>query len=178
MSKKYDSESLGLASLTNIRGNLNRVFGKGTWKGWELETISDELGVVFDELGRDKIQILQILELNPNMFFEDMSFFLHATIVINNQVADFEYLPMPTSLELAYTLVEIKKLMGPDYIFPTPDSDIVDAVAYLLIEDGYSKPIPPFEFVPENRLHEGQTPSDIEAKKKALSIYAHYMDSL
>jgi hypothetical protein len=164
MPNKYDSESLSLGSLTHIRENLNRVFGKGAWKGWELETISDELGVGFNELARDKIHILQILELNPNMFFEDMSFFLHATTVINNQVAD--------------ALVEVKRLLGPDYIFPNPASDIVDTVAYLLIEDGYSKPIPPFEFVPENRLHEGQTPSDVEAKRKALNIYAHYMDSL
>ncbi len=107
-----------------------------------------------------------------------MSFFLMATEVINNKVADFYSLPMPTSLELAYALVEIKKVLGDMFMTPLPDSDLADTVGYLLKEEGYSEPVSPFEFVPQSKLTAGQEPADTENKKMALHIYIKHMNEL
>jgi hypothetical protein len=171
------SKSLGHASLTNIRDNLNRIFKTHPWWNWELETISDELHIAFDELTRDKVTLLQILTTNPELFFENASFFLHATEVINNKIADFEWMPMPTSLELAYAITEVKKLLGDKYMAPKSDSNITDVVIYLLREEGYSEPVYPFEFIPKERLTPGQTEMDTAAKKKAIEIYIDGMNS-
>lgn len=170
--------SMGLAPLSHIKATLDRIFGKGMWAGWELETISFELKLVLDELTRDKIALLQAIELDPKLFYEDMSFFLHATDVMNNKVADFERLPMPTSLELAYAIEESKSLDVPKDSFANPNSDIVQTVAYLLREEGYSEPLYPFTFVPLTMLQPGQTPDDTEAKKMAIAEYIKGMGGL
>ena len=170
--------NLSHATLTTIRDNLDRLLGKGAWLNWELETISLELNVVFDDLLRDKICVLQAIGKDPEIFYGDVAFFLYATEVINNNSADFEALPMPTSLELAYAIEESYSLGVPTDELKDPESDIVDVVAYLLREEGYSEPIHPFEFVPKDRLEEGQTKIDTEAKKKAIDLYIAHMVSL
>lgn len=167
-----------LAPLDHIKVVLNKVFKGNAWKDWEIETISDSLNITFDELTRDKIQVLQILEKQPDIFLNNVDFFLHATEVINNKVTDFEYVPMPTTLELAYSLYEGQKLTGFKPHTIKPNSDIVDAVSYLLIEDGYSEPIYPFEFIPKERLTPGQTSADTSAKATAINNYINHMESL
>jgi hypothetical protein len=175
---KIAESSMGLASLSHIKQTLDSIFGKGQWADWELETISFELKLVFDELTQDKISVLQCIELEPELFYGDMSFFLHATDVINNKVADFERLPMPTSLELAYAIEESKLLDIPKESFSKVNSDIIDTVAYLLREEGYSEAVYPFTFVPSSKLAPGQTPEDTDAKRKAIEIYITEMGGL
>lgn len=169
---------MGLAPLSHIKESLDRIFGAGQWATWELETISFELKYILDELTRDKIHLLQAIELHPNLFYEDMSFFLHAVDVMNNKVADFERLPMPTSLELAYAIEESKSLSVNKESFSKTNSDIIETVAYLLREEGYSEPVYPFTFVPSSMLEHGQTPEDTEAKKMAISKYIEEMGGL
>ena len=169
---------MGLAPLSHIKETLDRIFGKGQWAHWELETISFELKLVLDELTRDKISILQAIEIDPKLFYEDITFFLHATDVINNKVADFEHLTTPTSLELAYAIEESKKLEVPKDSFNNVNSDIVETLAYLLREEGYSEPVYPFTFVPISRLTPGQTPEDTDAKRKAIELYITEMGGL
>lgn len=171
-------DSMGLAPISHIKATLDRIFGKGQWATWELETISLELKLVLDELTRDKICLLQAIELHPKLFFEDISFFLHATDTINNRVADFDSLPMPNTLELAYAIEESKQLSVPREAFEHPNSDIVQTVAYFLREEGYSEPLYPFTFVPPAVLQPGQTPEDTESKKKAIEAYISEMGGL
>lgn len=170
--------SMGLAPLSHIKTTLDRIFGKGQWATWELETLSFELKLVFDELTRDKIVLLQAIELDPTLFYEDMTFFLHAVDVMNNKVADFERLPMPMSLELAYAIEESKSLNVTKDSFSKANSDIVQTVAYLLREEGYSEPLYPFTFVPKDMLVQGQTPGDTEDKKMAIAEYIKGMGGL
>jgi hypothetical protein len=171
---KEADKSLGLARLIDIKNNLDRIFGKDAWVGWEIETISFELKVILDELTKDKIGILQVMAMKPDLFFHDSTFFLHTTEVINNKVADFDSFPFPTSLELAYAIEETKFLNLPI----DSSSDVVDIVSYILREEGYSKPVYPFNFIPESKLEAGQTDEDIEAKKKAIYLYINHMNSL
>lgn len=176
MFKEADA-SLGLASLTHIKTNLDRMFGKNEWVKWEMETISLELKMVFDELTRDKIHLLQVIEQRPDLFYTDAIFFLHAVEVMNNKIADFDHFPMPNSLEVAYALHEMKALRPDGEKHKVPDSSISDIVAYILREEGYSVPVPPFEFIPADELEKGQTPVDVEAKKKAIELYIKEMDN-
>lgn len=175
---KNASVTLGLASLSSIRDNLNRLFGEFVWIDWELETISHELKLILDELSRDKISLLQIIYRHPNIFFTDIYFFLQAVEVINNKVADFDQLPMPTSLEIAYAIEEAEEL-GLETPVPTNiKNDVTDTISYILREEGYSEPIYPFGFIPFNLLEKGQTPEDTEAKKNAIEIYIKEMRNL
>lgn len=170
--------SMGLATLSHIKNTLDRIFGKGAWAHWEIETISMELNLVLDELIRDKIGLLQAIEIDPNLFYEDITFFLHAVDVINNKIADFERLPMPTSLELAYAIEESKSLNVNKNSFHKVNSDIVQVLSYLLREEGYSEAVYPFTFVPVSHLVPGQTPIDTEAKRKAIEVYITEMGGL
>lgn len=168
---------LAIAPITTIKTQLDRLLGQD-WVSYEPETISLELGIVMDDLLRDKIELLQILVQNSSLFFEDPAFMLFATEVINNNVAEFNSVPMPTSLELAFAIDQVVKLIasiGGAVMF----SDAMKAVAsYILRQEGYSEPIEPFSFVPAELLEKGQTKSDTEAKKKAIEAYIKHMDSL
>lgn len=175
-----NNKDMGLAPLIYIRETLNKLFGEGddSWSGWEMETISDLLKVGFDELTRDKIHILQVLKKEPTLFLDDMAFFLHATKAINNNPADFEYLPMPSCLELAYAITQFQKLSGATIRDLQGAADLTDCVAYLLTEDGLSEPLKPFDFIPKDMLTEGQTPMDTANKARAIELYITHMDSL
>lgn len=171
-------ESMGLAPLSHIKSNLDRLFGEGQWCDWEIETISFELKLVLDELTRDKISLLQAMGKNPDLFFNDIIFFLHAVEVMNNKVADFESFPVPNSLEIAYAIEEAKVIGVNATSLADTKSDIVEALAYLLVEEGYSEPVSPFGFIPKGFLSHGQTPDDTEAKKEAIELYIEHMGGL
>lgn len=171
-------ESMRLAPLSHIKTTLNRLFGEGAWYDWELETISFELKLVLDELTRDKISVIQAIGKDPDLFYNDVIFFLHAVEVMNNKIADFDSFPVPNTLEIAYAIEEAKSLGARATPLADPKSDIVEAIAYLLSEEGYSIPVSPFGFVPIEYLTPGQTPEDSESKKRAIELYIEHMGGL
>jgi len=173
-----NTEKLSLAPLHVIRENLDRIYGKNTWTQWELETITETLGIPLNELLRDKIAILQALSIDPTLLLGNVLFFLHAVGVMNNKVADMDFLPMPTSLELAYGLVEARALLGDTYVAPSLGTELGEAIKYLLIEDGFSVPLPPFDFLPKEVFSEGQTAEDTKAKEVAIRSYIKHMEEL
>jgi hypothetical protein len=165
---------LSRAPISKIKLGLDRLFGKNIWATWEPETISLEFGIEFEPLLLDKIAVLQVLVNQPNMFYVDPIFMLHATEVINNEVADFDILPVPTSLELGYAITQVSEVTG---VLPTSDNPIATTAAYMLRQEGYSEPIIPFQFVPVEQLEKGQTKADTEAKKEAMAKYIKHMES-
>lgn len=173
---KAPDPRMGLASISHIKASLDRIFGKGSWEDLEIETISITLGVELDGLTRDKINVLQILVKQPELFFEDATFMLYATDVINNIEADFEYVPAPTSLELAYAIVQVRKILAEDSVYISiEDTTFPKTIAYMLRQEGYSVPVSPFDFVPQNMLEEGQTAEDTANKAKAIKRYIKEM---
>lgn len=173
---KAPDPRMGLAAISHIKTSLDRVFGKGGWEDLEIETISLTLGTILDGLTRDKISVLQILVTQPELFFEDASFMLYATDVINNIEADFEYVPAPTSLELAFAISEVKKILSMDSVYVhIEDTGFPVTVAYMLRQEGYSVAVPPFEFVPVGALEPGQTAEDTSNKAKAIKRYIKEM---
>jgi hypothetical protein len=163
---------LANAPLTQIKAGLDRLFGKGIWNDWEPETISLEFGIQFEPLLLDKIAVLQILAQQPNFFYVDPIFMLHCTEIANNETADFDVLPMPSSLELGYAISQVTSITG---IAPTSEDPIATTAAYILRQEGYSEPISPFQFIPVGALEKGQTKADTEAKKEAMAKYIAHM---
>lgn len=167
---------MGLASIAHIKATLDRIFGKGGWQDLELETISLTLGIELDGLTRDKINVLQILETQPDMFFDDATFTLYATDVINNIEADFEFVPTPTSLELAFAITQVRKVLVDNGVYiPFEDSGLVTTISYILRQEGYSVPVAPFDFIPAAALEAGQTSDDTDNKRKAIRRYIKEM---
>lgn len=166
---------MGLAPVHTIVNNLNRMFGKGVWENFELETISLELGIVFDELTKDKLNLLQLACAHPDIFYTDVLFFLHTVNVVNNNIADFETFPLPSSLEIAYAHIEMKKVLG-----DKPYSDgIQKTIKYILDVEGYSEPVWPFSEmgIKSEQLAKGQEPEDTKKKQEAVKRYIEGLES-
>lgn len=171
-------EDLGFEHIYTIRDNLNRMFGKDTWFNYELETFTMEFGCVLDDLTKDKLSLVQILELHPDLFFNDVLFFLHAVNVINNNIAEFNTFPLPSSLELAFANSEVHRL------FPSQAMEyskgILKTIAYILTLEGYSEPVYPFNEmgIKTEYLAKGQELVDTKNKEKAIQLYIKAMNDL
>ena len=96
-------ESIELKPLSFLKAELDKKFGEKIWNDLEIETISLELGLQFSPLTVDKITVLQALATN-NLFYTDPLFFVFAVEVINNNIANFDAVPLPTSLEIVYAI--------------------------------------------------------------------------
>lgn len=167
-------KEMRLAPVSAIVRNLDRMYGRKNWPGFELETLSLDMGFVFDELIQDKINVLQLLVENPDAYFGDVLFFLHAVGVINNCVADFDTFPFPSSLEIAYAHHEVSKILpGKKY-----SEGVLKAITHALKLEGFSKPVWPFDImgVKQSDLHEGQTEQDTKDKERAVRQYIEQMD--
>jgi len=169
-------ESLVKAPPTVLKNALDNQFGPTVWPALEMETMTLEAGQEFSELLRDKIHVLQIMELDPELFYENMMFFLHSAHVLNNAVTDFETVPIPTSLEIAFAVATVSSL------FPnekhTFSEEIKEVVKHILVQEGYSVAVPPFNMmgISTDQLTPGQTDKDTLDKTHALSLYLKVMN--
>jgi hypothetical protein len=82
---------------------------------------------------------------------------------------------MPTSLELAWMLEQVKAvaLLSGQKFEPSQELGII--IGYLLKLEGYSEAVKPFEFVPANILETGQTKEDTMMKQTAIIQYISHM---
>lgn len=164
-------------SLSELFDKLNQAFGKKAWLTWEPETILLETGSL-EPILYEKIVTLQIMALvGVNSALSRPEFLIWSTMVCNGQSADFESVYLPTSLELAWLITQAKKIAAKTDQSFKASPELIQVVAYLLTEDGYSKPLEPFEFVPEELLHAGQTEADTKMKQKAIQAYLTHMES-
>ena len=161
--------------LSDLQVLLDKTFGKYTWTHWEPETVMLEFQCT-DYMVAEKIYILQALNQALNSVISLPEFLLWTTSLTNNEPAEFETLNMPSCLELAWCLEEVKKvgkLIGAEFK-ATPE--LIDVISYLLRLEGFSTPIYPFDFIPENKLSPGQTDQDTLMKGKAISTYIKHMN--
>lgn len=167
-------KELVLAPVSTIVRNLDRMYGRNVWPKYELETLSLDMGFAFPELLQDKLNVLQLVIQHPEMYFNDVLFYLHAVNVINNNVSDFDTFPFPSSLEIAYAHSEVKKIFGnKEYGNP-----IIKTVIYILKLEGYSVPVEPFSEIgiKKEDLVEGQTEQDTKNKEIAIKKYIETMN--
>ena len=157
---------------STLKITLDKYLGTGQWKDLEPETIISVLGLEYSALLHDKVSLMKAIEVLPHLFFEDTMFMLHATDVLNDEVADFDYVPHITSLELAFAIVEMALILGKDLNeLPSFGPGATTVVRDVLIREGYSKVLHPFTVVGVGELHEGQTEEDTANKQKALEEY-------
>lgn len=153
--------------LVDLKNRVEERFGK-EWVDLEPETIKFELGL--GDLDFDKLNILFSMEKNALLFYTDAVFLMHCIDVLNNNVADFEHLPIPTSLEMAWAIRELEDASGTHLQF---SSIVKHVVTYILKEEGYTSPTPYFEkFVEEGVLPTGEEVGD---KAKAIRLYIEGM---
>ena len=169
----------GLAekSLEHWYRLLVSTFGGEEWLSYEPETISLQIGHKLPDLARDKIEAVRTLLARPDVQ-DNAAFILHTTEVVNNNVAEFETMPMPTSLELAWYIVSVQGLMKASNRPYTPSKALEAVVGFTLTEEGYSELLDPFLGFSNITLYPGQTSGDTRAKKEALSKYLAHMESL
>jgi hypothetical protein len=169
---------LGLASLKDIRDNLDRIFGEGLWENLETETISLTLDVVLDPLARDKISLLRVLAHDPDLFFEDPMVFLHGVEVINNNVADFDFLPVPSTLEAIYAIDQVNELIDEPVKVSDFSLGVKKTLANILVQDGFSHIPSQLSGVPLGwitNFPETQDKTDVSNRDLAIKAYSKHM---
>lgn len=162
--------------ISDLQLVLDKRYGQNSWLDWEPETILSDLGAS-DFLLAEKIYVLKGLNKALNSIISLPEFLFWTTSVCNNEFAEFEILKLPTSLELAWALEEVKKI---GYITGqafTPSPELIDVVSFILRHEGYSKPVETFSFIPETKLVAGQTESDTSLKALAIRKYIDHMGS-
>lgn len=181
-----DSETLALPPLPQELENkslaywyalLTRAFGGEEWLAYEPETISLQVGHKLGDLARDKVEIIRATLARPDVL-DNASFLLHATDVVNNSAAEFETVPMPTSLELAWYVVSMQELAQASRRPYNASKALEAVVGFTLTEEGYSELLDPFLSLSGITLATGQTSGDTRAKAEALAQYIQHMRSV
>jgi len=153
---------------------LNTKFGE-EWKEWEPETIMSEIGFP-DYLVMEKIYVLQTLSKGLNEAISIPEFFCWLCSIVNNDYAEFETLEMPNCLEMAWAIIEVKRVAQLLNVEFKPTEEFCDITGYLLKEEGFSKTTYPFEFLSEKYFTPGQTEEDVALKNKGIQAYIAFMD--
>lgn len=171
------AQAVEYSTIKNIKTLLDSKFG-GDWRLLETETILIELGLIHNELFAEKVNVLKVLSHNSDLFFKDLMFFLHSTEVINNLVTDFDTVPMPTSLEMAASIVEVCKLFGySGNEAPNFTGGIPEFIKFVFINEGYSSVVAPFDvvgihdFPKVEDIPEAILKQDLAKKEQAISEY-------
>lgn len=161
-----------MIDIYTLKVLFDKKLGSGTWEGLESETLALELNLPVTSLLLDEISVLKIIVVNPSLFFQDPIFMVYATEVINGTSADFDYIPHITSLEIAYAIFEVALVLGVQLndlpMFGTGPKILIKNV---LVNEGYSVPVPPFDVVGMGQLTPGQTEQDTADKEKAIKEY-------
>lgn len=143
------------------------------WPHFETETILLELGVEANDLLIDKINLIKVFRANDTLFYEDPMFFMYSCEIFNNNVADFDTLPHITSLEAALAIIDASRLLGLDTVEESHrfSEGVRMIVREILVDDGYSFPVWPFDSVGIADLSEGATKEDMANKSRAIREY-------
>lgn len=161
--------------LFKLQTLLDQRYGREVWPEFETETLVEDLNID-DYLLVEKLYVLKALNHDLNGFLALPEFLIWTTEICNNEVAEFEILEIPTSLELAWMIAEIKKLASIMEVAFEPKEETKLVLGYLLREDGFSEPVDPFDFIPENFLVKGQEESDTSMKKIGIKSYIQHME--
>ena len=157
--------------LSSIKKYLTGILPVG-WEHFETESIILELNVPPSELLFEKINVIKALMIKPELFYEDVLFFLHACEVFNGQVTDFNTVPSITSLEAALAIVDMATFDGVNVEQSRPFGKGVRlAVTEILKDDGYSHTVWPFDVVGVTGLTAGAETSDMAKKEQAIKDY-------
>ena len=120
--------------LSVLNKSLESKFG-ADWTEYEIETLSFELGALFDDKVLQQLYILKVVKDDLDIMLNDADYFLRFIEVANNELVDAHYHDIPSSLEVLYALVELKRLIGE---LPVTDM-ITNVVGYILNNEGHGE---------------------------------------
>jgi hypothetical protein len=168
------NRDISLAELLKV---LDTVIEPEDWPSYDPVTIMIELGET-EPLLIEKINVLQICMYGINKVLAYPEFLLWMTSVVNNEPAEFETITIPTSLELAWTIEQAKRIATLSDQTWEPTDELKATLEYFLNEDGFSQPLAPFEFIEPKLLKPGQTEEDTKLKEIGLKAYIDHMTGL
>lgn len=165
------NKDISLAELLKV---LDTNLEPEEWPSFDPITVMLELGET-EPLLIEKIHVLQICMSGINDVLARPEFLLYMTSVANNEPAEFEAVNMPSSLELAWLLVQAKRIATLSQQVWSPTEELKMTLEYFLNEDGFSEPLSPFDFIEPKLLRPGQTPADTKLKELGIKAYIEYM---
>lgn len=165
--------------ISSLSSDLTSLWGKEeSWWDFEVDTLLLESHISISDISREKLNLLKVLHSDKSLFYSNSLFFLHAVEVLNNNVTDFNYVPSPTSLEVAFAIVDMARILEVALNESPPFSEEVrNTIHHILSQEGYSLPIGPFSIVGINSLTSGQTLEDTSNKLKAITQYVSSISS-
>lgn len=95
--------------LLKLETLLTQKFG-WDWCHLETETLSLEIGALFDELTVAQISTLKAIHLHHDVLLHDADYFLRFVEVANGHLPDPHHHDIPTSLELDYALKQLEEI--------------------------------------------------------------------
>lgn len=164
-------------SVANFCKILNQHFGKGSWGHLEPETVMIEFET-YDPIIYEKFRLLQAMYHSVTAAISLPEVLLWASAVMNNEPAEFEWIQLPTSLEMAWTIRECKKLaqvLGQPFKLSRETEQVIE---YVLKEDGFSKPTMAFSYITPTILEPGATDEDMLMKQSAIVSYLAEMEKV
>ena len=165
-----------LTPLSLLKKRLDVLLPEEDWKTYETETLLLSLGLLETPLLRDKLGLLKVVCTRIEAFYDNALLFLHAVPVMNNTTSDFDHVPHLNSLEMAFAITDMAALLGVKVEdSPLFTVDTRKIVKYVLMEEGYSEAVYPFNIVGIPGLSPGQTKEDTSNKEKAIVDYVHSM---
>lgn len=159
--------------LSKLKATLDKRYG-ADWPHLELETISMDLGHVLTPVMLSQLTVLRALGEHPHMFENDASYFLRFIEAANAHVVDPTVAYMPNVLELAWGLIELKKMLpGLEY-----SNTIKTVCHYILRDEGFGFAPPPFDFITEPFENQWETDEQKESRARAIRLYALAMEDM
>ena len=122
--------------MSKLNTLLSRKLGEG-WHELEIETISLELGALFDKLSVLKLIMLKTLMAHPENVLTDADYFLRFVEVANQEIPDPHHHDIPTSLELAWALSELVKILGSDKV--RKNNMLSNVIRYVINNEGHGE---------------------------------------
>ena len=168
------NRDISLAELLKI---LDTKLEADEWPRFDPVTVMLELGET-DPLLIEKINILQVCMSGINQALARPEFLLWMIAVANNEPAEFEFIALPTSLELAWAIEQAKRIATLSNQTWAPTEELKMTLEYLLNEDGFSEPLAPFDFITPKLLKPGQTAEDTKLKEIGLKAYIDHMNGI
>jgi hypothetical protein len=174
--QSFLSPKLEDRSIRWLKSYFEKRFEGDNWKDFEPEFLLLELSADFqDVIPLDtikKVLLLKALEDNPDRFYTDPLFTLHAIEIANGTShTSAKTIPHVTSLELAYAV----NLIGEMYPHEATTS-LTKICEFVLREEGFTSPTYPFTFVADESLPETESKADMKKKEKAIRAYLRLME--
>lgn len=159
--------------LSKLKATLDKRYG-AEWPHLELETISLDLGFVLTPVMLSQLTILRAVGEHPQLFENDASYFLRFVEAANAHAVDPTVAYMPNVLELAWGLMELKRILpGLEY------SNAIQTICrYILNDEGFEAFPPPFDFLAQDSESRWESEEQKENRAKAIRLYALAMERM